>query len=74
MPFSYEDLRSSILIKVDRRHAGEHADIYLDGEIITKRVDSKGTTSIQKKVDKNDSKFLAFVRSDPRLLKRFNDL
>ena len=50
VPFSYEDLRSSILIKVDRRHAGEHADIYVDGEIITtSRVDSKGKIKLSKK-------------------------
>ena len=50
VPFSYEDLRSSILIKVDRRHAGEQADIYVDGEIITtSRVDGKGKIKFSKK-------------------------
>ena len=50
VPFSYNEMRNSILIKVDSKHAGGQADIYVNDKIIaTSRVGPKGNVKFSNK-------------------------
>ncbi|MDI1495311.1 MAG: Type II secretion system protein E [Cenarchaeum symbiont of Oopsacas minuta] len=50
VPFSLEEIRKSLMIKVGREYAGGWADIYVDGELTaTSRVGPKGNIKLSKK-------------------------